>query len=81
MKILTFSLFNTEKSSAKSRGLCLQSEWEPYVSVPTFYCAGHTGTGTVLFKILLEEWGGIGYNKYYEVTGEKMDIMCEGGTL
>ena len=25
MKILTFSLFNTEKSSAKSRGLCLQS--------------------------------------------------------
>lgn len=38
-------------------------------------------TGTVLFKILLEEWGGIGYNKYYEVTGEKMDIMCEGGTL
>jgi hypothetical protein len=35
----------------------------------------------VLFKILLEEWGGIGYNKYYEVTGEKMDIMCEGGTL
>ena len=26
MKILTFSLFNTEKSSAKSRGLCLQSD-------------------------------------------------------
>ena len=26
MKILTFSLFNTEKSPAKSRGLCLQSE-------------------------------------------------------
>jgi hypothetical protein len=26
LKILTFSLFNTEKSSAKSRGLCLQSE-------------------------------------------------------
>jgi len=25
LKILTFSLFNTEKSSAKSRGLCLQS--------------------------------------------------------
>lgn len=25
MKILTFSLFNTEKSPAKSRGLCLQS--------------------------------------------------------
>ena len=23
----------------------------------------------------------LGYNKYYEVTGEKMDIMCEGGTL
>jgi hypothetical protein len=26
LKILTFSLFNTEKSPAKSRGLCLQSE-------------------------------------------------------
>jgi len=43
-------------------------------------CRAH-GNGNGVFKILLEEWGWIGYNKYYEVTGEKMDIMCEGGTL
>ena len=45
--------------------------------VPTFYGAWGTGTGAFL-KFYLKD-GRIGYNKYYEVTGEKMDIMCEGG--
>jgi len=45
LKILTFSLFNTEKSPAKSRGLCLQSArrhlCRRYYPLPLFFSSTH----------------------------------------